>query len=71
MDESALAQSSVKLVVQVNGKVRGNIEVPADTAQEEILNLAKAEQNVVKHMQGKEIVKEIVVPDKLVNVVVR
>lgn len=71
LDTRALEQSSVKIVVQVNGKVRGNIEAAANDGQEEILALAKAEPNVVKHIEGKEIVKEIVVPNKLVNVVVR
>lgn len=71
LDTSALEQSTVKMVVQVNGKVRGNIETAANAGQEAVLALAKAERNVVKHIEGKEIVKEIVVPNKLVNVVVR
>ncbi|NKC01450.1 MAG: leucine--tRNA ligase [Pseudomonadales bacterium] len=71
VDESALEQTSVQMVVQVNGKVRGNIEVAAGADKEHILVVAKTEHNVVKHIDGKEIIKEIVVPNKLVNVVVR
>lgn len=71
VDESALVQSSVQMVVQVQGKVRGNIEVAADAANDAILEVAKSEPNVIKHIDGKQIVKEIVVPNKLVNIVVR
>lgn len=71
VDESALTQSSVQMVVQVNGKVRANIVVAVDAGKEDILESAKAEPNVAKFTDGKDIVKEIVVPNKLVNVVVR
>ena len=59
------------LVVQVNGKLRDRIEVAADTPEEELLAMARASENVSRHLDGKEIVKEIVVPGKLVNLVVR
>ncbi len=71
LDESALAQAVIEYVVQVNGKVRGKIEVPADAEQGVVLDLAKAADNVARHMDGKAVVKEIVVPNKLVNIVVR
>jgi leucyl-tRNA synthetase len=57
--------------VQVNGKVRARIEAPADGSQEELLELAKSNENVAKYLEGAQIVKEIVVPGKLVNLVVK
>ena len=59
------------LVVQVNGKLRDRIEVAADTAEEELVELAKASENVQRHLDGKAIVKEVVVPGRLVNLVVK
>jgi leucyl-tRNA synthetase len=70
VDESALVQEHLSLVVQVNGKVRGKIEVAASATKEEILEVAKAEENVVRYLEGKIVRKEIVVPNKLVNIVV-
>jgi leucyl-tRNA synthetase len=70
-DPVLLASDTVTLVVQVNGKVRARIEAAPDAAQEELLGLAKANENVAKYLDGNEIVKEIVVPGKLVNLVVR
>ena len=57
--------------VQVNGKLRGKIVVAPDTAKEEILALAKEDSNVKAQTEGKSIVKEIYVPGKLVNLVVK
>ena len=62
-------EDSITLGVSVNGKKRGEIEVAADASKEEIINAAKAD--VAKWIEGKEIVKEIVVPKKLVNLVVK
>ncbi len=70
LDETALEQTSVSMVVQVNGKVRGKIDVAADASQETILAAAKLDDNVVRHLADKAIRKEIVVPNKLVNIVV-
>ena len=70
-DEAMLRSDSVTLVAQVNGKVRARVEAPADASQEELLELAKANENVARYLDGKEVVKEIVVPGKLVNLVVR
>ncbi len=69
-DESALVQDSINMAVQVNGKVRAQIEVPAEATKEEILEIAKAEEIIMKYFEGKEIKREIVVPGKLVNIVV-
>jgi leucyl-tRNA synthetase len=66
-----LVSDTVTLVIQVNGKLRDRIEAAADAGQEELLALARASEKVAKHLDGKEVVKEIVVPGKLVNLVVR
>ncbi len=70
MDEHALSQATIEMVVQVNGKVRGKIEVAADAQKAEVLTLAKSCENVSRHLDNKTIRKEIVVPNKLVNLVV-
>jgi leucyl-tRNA synthetase len=70
-DEAMLVSETVTVVAQVNGKVRARIEAPAEASQEELLTLAKASENVAKYLDGAQIVKEIVVPGKLVNLVVR
>jgi leucyl-tRNA synthetase len=63
-------QQRLALVVQVNGKVRAQIDVAADSAQGDILSAAKSEENVARHLDGKTVRKEIYVPNKLVNIVV-
>ena len=70
-DESKTVSDTYEMVVQVNGKVRGKIEVATDTTKEEMETLAKNIDNVQIHIEGKEIVKVIVVPKKLVNIVVK
>ncbi len=70
-DPDLLARDTVTLVVQVNGKLRDRIEAAADAPEEELLALARESEKVRRHLDGKEIVKEIVVPGKLVNLVVR
>ncbi len=69
VDESALVQDSLTLVVQVNGKLRGQIEVPADASRESVEASARANENVVRFTEGLTIRKVIVVPGKLVNIV--
>lgn len=69
-DEQYLVSDTITIVIQVNGKVRGQIQVAAGTAKEAILEQAKADANVTAHLAGKEIKKEIFVPGKLVNLVV-
>jgi leucyl-tRNA synthetase len=56
--------------VQVNGKVRGRIEVAADADDETVIAAALAEPNVAAHVDGRELQKEIVVPGRMVNLVV-
>jgi leucyl-tRNA synthetase len=70
VDESALAQESLELVVQVNGKLRGKITVPVDAANETVEAAALADENVRRFTEGKPPKKVIVVPKKLVNIVV-
>jgi len=69
VDESALLQDSLTLVVQVNGKLRGQIEVPAAASREEVEAAARGNENVLRFTEGLTIRKVIVVPGKLVNIV--
>jgi leucyl-tRNA synthetase len=70
VDESALAQAMIEIVVQVNGKLRGRISVAADADTREISEKALADANVQRFVADKPIRKTIVVPGRLVNVVV-
>ncbi len=70
-DEDKIVDATYEMVVQVNGKVRGKIEVSTDTSKEDMEILAQKIDNVKNHIDGKEIVKVIVVPKKLVNIVVK
>ena len=69
-DESALELDTIELVVQVNGKLRGRVSVPADAGKDDIETLAIADENVQRFVDGKAIRKLIVVPGRLVNIVV-
>ena len=69
VDESALVRAVVELVVQVNGRLRGRISVPADTDREQIEAAAIGDENVARFITGKDVKKIIIVPGKLVNVV--
>jgi leucyl-tRNA synthetase len=69
-DEAALVQEEIELVLQVNGKVRGKINVPADANKEQLESWALGNERVLSFMEGKPARKVIVVPGKLVNVVV-
>ncbi|MFP5238566.1 MAG: leucine--tRNA ligase, partial [Acidobacteriota bacterium] len=68
-DPAALATDTVTVVVQVCGKLRGKIDVPADADDESVKAQALAEENVARHIEGKTVRKVIVVPGKLVNIV--
>ncbi len=70
-DESKCVDESVEIVVQVNGKIKAKLNIPVDAQKDEILNLAKSDENVRKVIDGMNIIKEIVVPKKLVNLVVK
>jgi leucyl-tRNA synthetase len=69
-DESKLAESTLELPVQVNGKVRDKITVPADAAEADILSAAEAAERVRPWVEGKTVRKRLYVPKKLVNLVV-
>jgi len=69
VDETALVQDSLTLVVQVNGKLRGQIEVPASATREAVEAAARGNENVLRFTEGLTIRKVIVVPSKLVNIV--
>lgn len=70
VDAAALVRDSVEIVVQVNGKLRGRISVPAAAERQQVERAALAEPNVRKYLEGKPLKKVIVVPGKLVNLVV-
>ncbi len=69
-DEARLVSDTTEIAVQVNGKMRGTATVAADASKELVLEAAKAIDNVQRHIEGKTIRKEIVVPGRLVNLVV-
>ena len=71
VDESALIQEDVQLVVQVNGKLRAKLVAPLDAERQSIQEMVLAEEGVTRFTEGKTILKFIVVPNKLVNVVVK
>jgi leucyl-tRNA synthetase len=70
-DAAALQSDSVEMVVQVNGKLRAKIDVPAEADKTAIEQIALNEENVARHIEGKQVVKVVVVPKRLVNIVVK
>jgi leucyl-tRNA synthetase len=70
-DPALLARDTVTVIVQVNGKLRDRIEASPEAAESELIGLARASEKVQRHLDGRDVVKEIVVPGKLVNLVVR
>jgi leucyl-tRNA synthetase len=70
-DEAAIELDQIEIAIQVQGKLRASLQVSKGIDKDQLLSLAKEHPNVQKHMEGKEIVKEIVVPNRLVNLVVR
>ena len=69
-DESLVKGESVTIVVQVNGKVRARMDMPADAAEDEVANAALAQANVRAHVSGKTVRKQFWVPNRLINLVV-
>ncbi len=69
VDEAALEQNVIHMVVQVNGKVRAKIEIPADADESQIEQLARSDENVIRFITEKTVRKVIVVPRRLVNIV--
>ena len=70
INEELAKEDEVEIPVQVNGKVRGRVTVPAGASQDEVMKLASADAGVAGHLNGKAIRKVIFVADKLLNVVV-
>ena len=70
VDETALKQDKIDLMVQVNGKLRSKISVAADAEQKQVEAVAFADENVQRYTEGKEIRKIILVPGRLLNIVV-
>lgn len=70
-DEEKIKDETISITCSVNGKLRATIEVEADTDKDELLKLAKEQENVKKYLDGHEIIKEIVVPNKIVNIVIK
>ena len=70
-DETKLVSSEVEIGVQVNGKLRGSIKVNDEMNEDDMIKLAKENENVKRFIDGKEIVKTIVIKKRIVNIVVR
>ncbi|WP_125772323.1 leucine--tRNA ligase [Companilactobacillus furfuricola] len=70
-DESKLVSDTVEMIIQVNGRLRDKLELPVDTDKEKIKELALSDEKVQKFLDGKDVVKVIVVPNKIVNIVVK
>ena len=70
-DEAKTADDSVEVALQINGKLRGTIMLPINCAREDAIALAKADERIAAAIEGKTIVKEIAVPNKIVNIVVK
>ena len=71
VDPALLASDTFTLILQVNGKLRDRVEAASDASDEELVRVALESERVRQHLDGKQVVKEIVVPGKLVNLVVR
>ena len=69
-DESLLQDDTVKIAVQVNGKVRASIQVAPAAPRDEVLTVARGEANVARYLEGRALRREIYVPGKIVNLVV-
>ena len=70
-DETLAADEVITVVIQVNGKLRDRLEVPVGAARDDVLSLARAAHDAGRFLEDKQIVKEVYVPGKLVNFVVR
>ncbi|MFA4943066.1 MAG: leucine--tRNA ligase, partial [Patescibacteria group bacterium] len=70
-DPSLMKDEMVTIVVSINGKMRANLNLPAGVSEEEVVKVAMENEVVQKWLEGKEIVKKIFVPDKLINIVIK
>ena len=70
-DEAKCIDATVEIVVQINGKIRAKINVPVDISNEDAIALAKEDDKIKEELAGKNIIKEIYVKGKLVNIVAK
>ena len=70
-DPTKIVESTIEIAVQVNGKLKATITIPNGCEKDEALATAKADESVAKALEGKNLVKEIYVPNKIVNLVVK
>ncbi len=70
-DESKCVEETIEIAVQVNGKIKTRLNIPVDAEQDAVLALAKADENVAKAVEGMNIIKEIYVKGRIVNIVVK
>ena len=70
-DEAKCVDATVEIVVQINGKIKARLNVAADISSDDALALAKENENIKNEINGKNIIKELYVPKKLVNIVVK
>jgi len=70
-DDAKTIDNTLEIGVQVNGKLRASIEIVKDEDKDSVVEKAMKEENVLKHLEGKEVIKTIVVPNKIVNIVVK
>jgi leucyl-tRNA synthetase len=71
VDDSALIQENVQLIAQVNGKLRAKIVVPLDSETKLVEEVALSDEKVLRFTEGKRIIKVVVVPNRLINIVVK
>jgi leucyl-tRNA synthetase len=70
-DPKALIEDSVNIAVQINGKLRTTVELPVNSEQDAVKKLVLADEKVSKHLDGKKVIKEIYVRNKIYNIVVK
>ena len=70
-DEAQLVEDTIEIVVQINGKIKAKLDIVPDSAQDEVLAMAFADERVKEAVEGKNIIKQIYVPNKLVNIVAK
>ena len=70
-DEAKTVDATVEVAVQINGKLRGTVLLEKDCAKEQALSAARADAKIAAAIEGKTVVKEIVVPNKIINIVVK
>jgi len=71
VDTAALVEDTANIAVQINGKLRGTLQAPMNSEQQTVKDMAMALDSITKHLEGKTIVKEIFVKNKILNIVVK